>query len=471
MTNHIRPYIGILLCALVIAFLGVTGALFVEGATPEQERTQLEEELAELEKEIQRIEQDVTATRQERESLQKRVSILRSRIQKLNLQIQQSNRLIQDMQGQIVDTSKSIEDTERTIESTQAQLAELLSRLYREDQKSTMEIVLAGDTLSDFFSQLVALEVVNMKTSELLGNLKGLNVTLASQKGKLETDKSQEEQVVRVRILQQQESASVQRQTERLLEETQGRESEYQKLLADRRAEAQKIRSRMFELAGVSDTQAPSFGEAVEIARWAGAATGVRPALLLAILTQESNIGRNVGQCYLTDPETGRGVNIRTGQPLANVMKPMGVSGRKGDVDDFLRITGQLGLDPFKTPVSCPIPSVGGYGGAMGPAQFIPTTWAMYEGRMENILKRPANPWNIKDSFMASAVLLTDLGAGRQTTSAEWCAALAYFSGTCNHSAARLRQIGFYGDNVLALAGRIEQDIKTMEDSALGAGR
>ncbi|MDP4009294.1 MAG: hypothetical protein Q8P71_02670 [bacterium] len=472
MKNLFYVSFRIIVCALVVALLSGTGAFFVEAQlTPQQEQAQLEEELAELEKEIQRIERDITSTRQERETLQSRVSILRSRIQQLTLQIQQSNRFIQDLRGQITDTSQSIGQTLENVEKTKEQLGELLQRIYQEDQRSSVEIVLAGSTLSDFFSHLAALEAVNARSSDLLGELKGLSTYLESQRGKLESEKTQEEQVVRVRILQQQESTNMQQQTQNLLKTTQERESEYQRLLADKRAQAQEIRSRIFVLVGVSDTEAPSFGEAVEIARWAGVATGVRPALVLAILTQESNIGRNVGQCYLTDPETARGVVIRTGQPVSNVMKPMGAPGRKGDIDDFMRITKQLGLDPFKTPISCPIPSVGGYGGAMGPAQFIPTTWAMYEARLEGILGRPANPWNIRDSFLASAVLLADLGAGRQTTNAEWCAALAYFSGTCKHSASRLASIRFYGDNVLALAARIEKDIKTMEEGLLGANR
>ena len=45
------------------------------------------------------------------------------------------------------------------------------------------------------------------------------------------------------------------------------------------------------------------------------AKTTIDPAFLLAIITQESKLGANVGQCYLSDPDTGAGVGKNTGTP------------------------------------------------------------------------------------------------------------------------------------------------------------
>ncbi|GAH47901.1 unnamed protein product, partial [marine sediment metagenome] len=57
---------------------------------------------------------------------------------------------------------------------------------------------------------------------------------------------------------------------------------------------AAEIRARIFELIGVP--KAPTFGEALDIAKYVEGITGARPAFLLAILQQESAIGKNVGQ-------------------------------------------------------------------------------------------------------------------------------------------------------------------------------
>ena len=131
------------------------------------------------------------------------------------------------------------------------------------------------------------------------------------------------------------------------------------------------------------------------------------------------------------------------------------------DVQPFLKITRELGRDPFNTAVSCPIPSIGGYGGAMGPAQFIPSTWIAYKDKIAKLKGGPGDPWNIRDAFLASGVYLADLKATRQTFEYEWCAAVSYFSGNC--STRNQIRYEFYGDNVMAITKRYEQDIRALQ--------
>lgn len=421
-----------------------------DSLTPAEERELLEKELADLEQQIETIEQDITKTQKEKDNLKNQIYILRNKIKKLDLQIQQSNAIIGDLRSQISDTRASIDKTVLQVADMREKLSGALRSMYREDKKSKAEIVLASSTLSDFFNNVAALEALQARLRELLENMEELNAYLESQKNALEAEKAGEENFVKIQILQKQESQNAESQTEYLLGVTQGKESEYQQLLVDRQRQAQEIRSRIFELIGVPE--APTFGEAVEIAQAVFKLTGVRPAFLLAILTQESNIGKNVGQCYLKDPATGDGVVIRTGKAVSKVMKP------SRDVQPFLQITEALGRDPYFTPVSCPIPSVGGYGGAMGPAQFIPSTWMLYKDEIDGKLGRPGNPWDIKDAFLAAAVYLADYGAANQTYNAEWKSAMIYFSGSTN---TRYR---FYGDSVMAIAKQYEKDIAALQN-------
>ncbi len=435
-----------LMLAVLLPFVGVFAV------SPQEERSQLERELQELELQIQQYEQDITKTQQEKKTLQNQIAIVKKQITKLDLQISQSNKVIGDLKVQIVDTTLSIDKTSRDIEEKKQQLGEILQRIYEEDQKTVLEILLTGSNLSEFFENLVALDSLNAKNRDLLLDVQNLNVYLQDQKVSLETDKQEEENFVKIQILQRQQSQAAKAEQEVLLQQTQGKEAEYQRQLADTQRRAQEIQSRIFEIVGVP--KAPTFGEALAIAQDVSARTGVRAALVLAVLTQESNLGKNVGQCYLTDAASGAGLSIRTGAAMRNVMKP------SRDVQPFLRITAGLGRDPFKTPVSCPIPSVGGYGGAMGPAQFIPSTWVLYEQKLRDILGRSGDPWNIKDAFMAAAVLLADSGAAKQTYTAEWRAAMIYFSGSTN---TRYR---FYGDSVMAIAKGYEEDIKALAAGA-----
>jgi membrane-bound lytic murein transglycosylase B len=437
--------------ALVMLAAFLMPSFFAYAQTPTQEREQLEAELKALEQEIQAIEGDISKTQAEKKTLQNEITILKNKIKKLDLQISQSNTLIGDLRGQITDTAFSIEKTQEDVEAKKRQLAQLLQRLYQEDQLSMAEIVLMGPTLSDFFNNVAAMQSLQDKNKELLESTITLSLYLQGQKDKLETEKGQEENFVKIQILQKQESQYLTNQNQQLLEVTKGKETEYQKRLTNRQQQAQEIRSRIFELIGVPE--APTFGEAVEIAERVTQLTNVRAPFLLAVLTQESNIGKNVGQCYLKNAATGDGETVN-GRFVLRVMKPT------RDVQPFLQITKELGRDPFTTPVSCPIPSVGGYGGAMGPAQFIPSTWVLYRDKVAGLKGSPGDPWNIRDAFLASAIYLGDLGATRQTCEYEWCAAVSYFSGNC--SMRNQIRYEFYGDNVMAITRRYENDIAAL---------
>jgi len=422
---------------------------------PVEERRALEEELKALEADLKKMDQDITKTEKDKKTLQNQISLLKQQVSKLDLQIKQSNAMIKDLGLQVKDTELSINQTTLKIEDSRQKLAAVIRTVWEENQTSLVEIMLFSNRLSDFFDNLMYLEKLNSKNQEFLKNIKDLKVYLSGQKESLDSEKSDLEKVVKMQILQKQQNEAAKKQKDDFLKLT---ETQYQKQLQDK-AEVQKraatIRARIFEIIGVPE--APTFGEAYALAQDIEKITGVRSAFLLAVLTQESNIGKNVGQCYLKNTKTGEGIRLSSGATIKNVMKPMGLSGRKGDTDDFLTITNDLGRDPYNTPVSCPIPSVGGYGGAMGPAQFIPTTWMSYRDRIRSITGKAPDPWNIKDSFLAAALYLSDYGAKAQTASQEWRAAMIYFSGSTD------MRYRFYGDSVATIAKQYTADIKDLE--------
>ncbi|MDO8663649.1 MAG: lytic murein transglycosylase [Candidatus Wildermuthbacteria bacterium] len=416
---------------------------------PVQERQQLEEELRKLDEQLKIMDRDITKTEKEKKTLQNQISLLKQKVSKLNIQIQQSNAMIKDLKLQIADTESSVQQTSFKIGSSQEKLANILRSIYAEDQKSTTEILLSEKKLSDFFDNLVYLGNLSSRSKDLLKDIKNLKSYLETQKQSLDGEKTDLEKVVKMQLLQKQQSESTKKDQESLLKLT---DAQYQKMLKDQEVvqkRAAEIRTRLFELIGIP--QAPTFGQAYEFAKEVARVTSIRPAFLLAILTQESNIGKNVGQCYLSNTTTGSGVTVSGDKPIAKVMKP------SRDVSPFLQVVLELGRDPYNTPVSCPIPSVGGYGGAMGPAQFIPSTWISYKERVKAITGKTADPWDIKDSFLAAGLYLVDYGAGKKTAVAERKAALIYFSGSSSE------RYGFYGDSVMNIAKQYEADIKELE--------
>src|SRR3989344_3458748 len=308
------------------------------------------------------------------------------------------------------------------IEEGQASLAQLLRNINGFDNENLVQLVLSDESLSGFYSNLESYDAIKKAVKDSVDEIRGIRTETEAEKKNLEEKQNAEADAKAELESAQKKVAQSEAEKKALLQISKQKESEYQRLADEKKARAAKIRSALFPLAGTS--QKIEFGTALIYAREAEKKTGVNPAFLLAILTQESNLGSNVGKCYLTNtsgPQAGYGVNINTGKVGPNLMKA------SRDVPPFLEITGRLGLDPLKTVVSCPIAGVAGYGGAMGPAQFIPSTWKLFEKRLASMLGHEANPWNPRDAFMASALYLTDLGAVGSSYSAQIRAACKYY--------------------------------------------
>jgi hypothetical protein len=189
----------------------------------------------------------------------------------------------------------------------------------------------------------------------------------------------------------------------------------------------------------------------------------------LAILKQESDLGNNVGTCNRAgDPDNKKYTSIMPG-PLhySNYLAAGGsCSGAaspcswRDDQTKFVSITKKLGRDPDTTPLSCPIASVGGWGGAMGPSQFIPTTWASYEAKISSALGiGTPDPWNPEHAFTATALYMADLGAAYGGWTAEQTAAAKYYAGG-NYATSYGQS---YGNSVMGHAAGFQQQIEFLE--------
>ncbi len=395
------------------------------------------------------IAKDLSKTAAQKNTLQNQVSGLKKKITGLEYQINQGTLMVKDLTIKINDTQNSINKTSDSIGDSQQQIIAILRSMYEEDQKPSFMVLLDGN-LSDFFSNVAYLESLNAKVSSLLESTTNLKAYLENQKIKIDNEKGQVQKTIKIQSIQKKENEQNKKQQESYLKLTEAQYQQQQKDKAEVDKNAASIKARIFDLIGVS--KAPTFGEALEIAKYVSSVTGVRPALLLAILTQESNLGRNVGQCYITDYATGSGTNLQGTVAKQRVMSPKSTA-------SFIELTESLGMQPNKTPVSCWIPLYSGgapygWGGAMGPAQFIASTWNLYKGKVTDIVGTTANPWNIRHAFLASGLLLKDNGA----LSSESAAAAKYYCGG-NYTRGECKA---YANSVLRYANGYETDIKAI---------
>lgn len=399
------------------------------------DKARLEAELAKLEKEIAAKQKELDNQKGQSVSISRDISILTAQIQKSKLDIKNKNLIIQKLGGEIVVKNKKIEALSTKIDREKESLAQLIRKERQMDNKSILSLVLSGETITEAYKDIDAFASIKRSIQDSVDEIRGVRVLTEAERKELEAKKNKETDTKYELESAKAKVELSEAEKKKLLAVSKNKESEYQKVLAEKAKRKSEILAAIFNLVG-SSTKI-NFETALIYAKEAQRLLGIDPAFLLAILTQESNLGANVGQCYLTDIKTGAGVGVKYGTKFPNVMKPMGLAGRKGDIDDFFAITTALGRDPYKTLVSCPIAGVAGYGGAMGPAQFIPSTWGGYKSRLKAVLGHDADPWNPKDAFIASAMLLTDKGAVGNIPSAQHIAACKYYGtggSTCSYS-------------------------------------
>ncbi len=420
---------------------------FTHAQTVEEQQAQLQAQLDVVLKEIAEQQDILAAEQQKGSSLERDIAILDAKIKQAKLKIQVHQLAIQNLGKDINTKTAVIQTLTGKIDTNRDSLAQLLRKTNEIDAFSLVDVVLSNKDMSDFFADVDAFDSIKESIQVSLGYIKKSKTDTEIARQDLAKKQLQE---VDAKISVEEEKKKVETneaEKARLLSLSKEQQKNYQGEIKKRQAKAASIRAALFAL---RDTASIPFGKALDFATAASAKTGVRPAFLLAILTQESNLGANVGTCYVTNMTTGDGVKVTTGAPVSGIMKP------SRDLAPFTRITSAVGRDPAQTRVSCPLST--GYGGAMGPSQFIPSTWELFQTRIGAALgKAVPDPWEPRDAFMASAIYLADLGASTGSYSDERNAACRYYSGrSCD---AKKPANAFYGDQVAAKAQSIQTNM------------
>lgn len=426
-------------------------AQMTEGQKADQE-AKWKADLAATEKEIAQWEVILSQTKKGTASLENDAAVLQAKISEAKAFIKQRQIQIQQLTSQIDLKTKTISQLEDQINAGKESLAGILRSTNELDEYSLAEAILSNQNLSQFFedfdsytsiksslkSQFNEIRTLQGKTDGERKILDEKRTAQADTKAQVEADKKKVE------------IDEAQKQT--LIKINQSQEKTYSQVIAEKQAEAAKIRAALFAL---RDTEGIAFGDALKYATLASVKTGVRPALILAILTQESNLGKNQGSCLINNLDTGNGAGKNTGTLFEQVMKA------PRDTVPFKNITDRLSKDWKMTPVSCPPGAIWsssrGYGGGMGPSQFIPSTWEIFKDRLGASLSLSGdsvNPWNPEHAILATAVYMADLGASGGGYTAEKNSACKYYSGRSCDS--KKPANSFYGTQVMATAENIQ---------------
>lgn len=414
----------------------------MQAETTAEKETRLNAQLAQVEAEIADQKNLLQAKQKETASIKRDVDILTYKINTAQLNIKAKQLEIERLGGDIRQKVKVIGVLDDKLDQEKVSLAELLRQTRELDDNTLAEVILARDSLANFFVDLQRFNFIEESTQSVLETVRATKNQTEGQKTKLEDRRDAETNAKQAIEKEKKNIERLNNEKKVLLGQSKAQEKNYRNVIAAKEKERAAIRSALFRLRGATNI---TFGEAYDHAKFISAKTGVRPAFLLAIITQESNLGQNIGTCN------------RPGDPSSKsykaVMKP------ERDIGPFESICRALGIDPETQPISCPYR--GGYGGAMGPAQFIPSTWQGMASAVSAVTgNNPPNPWNARDAFTASALYLRDLGASEKTYTAERRAALKYYAGG-NWASAKN---AFYGNEVMQIAAKYDQQIAILQN-------
>lgn len=446
-----RAVRGLTFLFVTILVFGL-GASYARADIDTEQRAALQAQLDQIEKDIANNQGTLSTLQAQRTTLERDISILDAKIKKAQLQIKQSDVVLSQLSNDITDKQKSINQVTQKIADGQQSLAQILRETRQIDETPMVTLALSSDSISDVFREVDNFQTIQQALGTAFDQLQTLHDQLTGTKQALEDKQGETAQARQAQVIAKQQVLDDEKQKTSILTTTKGQEKTYQQLIADKQKQADAIRQALF---GLRDTGAIPFGTALTYAKEASAGTGVSPALILAILTQESSLGLNTGSCLVTDLSTGAGKGKNTGTPFSTVMKA------PRDTDPFETLMNKLGRSWSATAVSCP-QSVG-YGGAMGPSQFIPSTWVLYEPRLSSLTgEATPDPWNARTAIFATALLMKDNGADGGTRTAERTAALRYFAGGNWAKPANAP----YGDNVMDHRDEIQAQIDILNNSS-----
>jgi peptidoglycan hydrolase CwlO-like protein len=419
-----------------------------------EQRAALQAEYDQLQKEIAQWQKVIDDTKAQEKNLQGDVTTLNAQIKKAQAEISQRTISINGLANQIQQKSASIATLEERLQKGRDSLAKMLREKNEAETVPLAVVALSAGSLSSFLADVDNIDVINQNLQDLFAELRGVKTQTEAEKQALAAQQNKQLDARHdVQLLATQINTSKQQKSD-LLTQTKGQEAAYNQVLTQKQARAQTIRNALFNL---RDAQGISFEKALGYATVAEQKTGVRAALILAILSQESDLGANIGSCYVTNLDTGDGMKIKDGSAYDRVMKA------PRDTQPFKAITDILGLDWKQTPVSCPLGRIytasRGYGGALGPSQFIASTWQLFAPRIETALGLPdePNPWDPQHAIMATALYMEDLGAAGRTYTSERNAACKYYSGRSCDSRTPINYT--YGNSVVSKADTFQQNI------------
>src|SRR3989344_1789802 len=227
------PIFAINLSSIIISLTLSAPAVFaeVDPSLVGSRRAELEAELKQYEAQIDQYQNLILEKQKEADSLKRETAILNAEISKAKLEIKARTLNIQKLNSEIDQKSKNIDVLVSDIADTKKTLAEFLRKVRQNDDLSILELALIYGNISQFFNELQSIDNLQASLQEAVAKFDNLKIANEEAKDELESKTREEMELRALQELQKKFLEGREREKRLLLAETNGKESEYQKIL------------------------------------------------------------------------------------------------------------------------------------------------------------------------------------------------------------------------------------------------
>ncbi len=365
--------------------------------TPEEQKAQ--EEQKKLEEKAKKTKDKISDLNKKKKKYESKKQKATAEASAIKGGIYELSKNITNIQGEVKETEKTLKQIEDDIKEKEKEIIKeretmgsIIRKINRQKINLKMTMLDGEKGLDDYIRSRDTMESLQKDILRQLNTLKEERRNL--EKVKREKKETKEK-------LDSQKSGLEREKNKKywLLNQKNKEIIEHDKKIKGIQRKIDKLNSALSSFLGKSFNT----NDIVQAIKFASKKTGVRKEFLMAMLDKETDLGRFTGGCTYK--------NTRM---------------KSADKAEFKKICKSLGYNYKKKKISCSLSY--GYGGAMGVAQFMPTTWIGYKNAISNYTgHRPPDPWSLVDGVMGMAEKLRRAGANKK--SKEHYAAKAYYCG------------------------------------------
>src|SRR3989344_4726467 len=201
--------------------------------TDQEKMAELQIQIEQLEEQAQQYRGTIAQQIEQANTLKNQITNLKNQINSLQAQVNLTSKKICKTAMEIEGTQNTIVDTQDKINRRKLSIGQLFILQNRRDNESLVATVLKNKNLSDFLNQREYSQSVTASLLNIVDELKSDKQSLEFQQENLENQKNNMEFLKRQQISQKLSLNQVSADKNKLLIETKGRETQYQKMLVE----------------------------------------------------------------------------------------------------------------------------------------------------------------------------------------------------------------------------------------------